>query len=207
MRISLLLVLMASHMVAADIAVSVGTGPSTASVLTPTGTFSGSGSAATVLVDGSFKIIGFGPASISLDVPVAFGGPSNATVSTTNGAVLAYADRLQYAITPGLKARFGLGLLSPWVSFGVGPARLQQSGTFTTLGATSASTRAADEWKLALSPAGGIDIKPLPFIFFRGEVRSYVFRTPEQVFNTGIIPSNAGWRNNMLFLAGVGLRF
>lgn len=206
MRTSFLLLLLVNSAFAADIAVSVGTGPSTASVRSPTGTFSGSGSTATVLVDGSVKIIGIGPASISLDVPLAFGGPGNATVSATSGSVLAYADHLQYALTPGLKARFGLGLLTPWVSFGMGPARLQQAGVLTGLG-TTVSALGSDQWRLALSPAGGVDIKPLPILFFRGEIRSYVYRTPEQVFNTGINPFTGSWRNNLLFLGGVGLRF
>jgi hypothetical protein len=47
----------------------------------------------------------------------------------------------------------------------------------------------------------------LPFIFFRGEVRSYVYRTPEQLLTTGINPFKGNWQSNLLFLAGVGLRF
>lgn len=206
MRTSFLLAIFATQMFAAEIAVSVGTGPATSSVLTPTGTFSGSGSAATILIDGAAKIIGFGPVSLSVDVPVAFGGPSNATVSTTNGSVLAYAEHLQLAVTPGVKARFNLGLVSPWASFGAGVARLEQAGSFASLGAIGL-TRANTDWRLALSPAGGIDIKPLPFIFFRGEIRSYVFRTPDQVLNTGISPFRGSWRDNLLFMGGVGIRF
>ena len=206
MRTILIVLLMPFAAWAADVAVSVGIGPSTASVNTPNGTFSGASSTATVLVDGSTKIIGIGPASISLDVPLAFGGPSNAQVSAANTGVVAYADHMQFALTPGLKARFGLGLLSPWVSFGAGTARLEQAGT-STPPYSSATALTNNKWALALSPAVGIDVKPLPFVFFRGEIRSYVFRTPEQLFTTGINPFQGNWRNNILFLAGVGLTF
>lgn len=111
-----------------------------------------------MLVDGSKNIFGFGPASIGVDVPLAFGGPTNAQLSLANGAVAASANHLQFAFTPGLKARVGVPLLSPWVSF-------------------------------------------------RGEVRSYVFRTPSQVMASRIDPFKGNWRSDLLFLAGVGVRF
>ena len=206
MRGLIAFLMIAGSTLAADVAVSVGIGPSSASVSTPNGTFSGASSTATVLVDGSKKIFGIGPASIALDVPLAFGGPANAQLSVTSGAVVASADHMQFAITPGLKARVGVPLLSPWVSFGVGGARLQEAGTFIP-SSSAATSQSGNHWAVALSPAGGIDVKPLPFIFFRGEVRSYVFRTPGQVLASGIDPFKGNWRSNLLFLAGVGVRF
>lgn len=205
MRSLIAFLICAASGLAADVALSIGVGPSSASVSTPSGTFSGASSTATVLVDASKKIFGIGPASLALDAPLAFGGPTNAQVSVSSGAVAASASHLQFAFTPGVKARVGIPLLSPWASFGIGGARLQQAATLVSI--TGAPSQASNRWALALSPAAGIDVKPIPFIFFRGEVRSYVFRTPEQLLATGIDPFKGNWRSNLLFLAGVGLRF
>jgi hypothetical protein len=206
MRIIFLALLVTVSALAADIAASVGIGPSTSSVNVGNGAFSGASSTATVLIDGSVKAFGIGPASILLDVPLAIGGPSNAQVSASNTGVVAYADHMQFAITPGLKGRFNLGLIAPWVSFGVGGARLDQAATYIPP-YTAATAQTSNKWSFVLSPAGGIDIKPLPFLFFRGEVRSYVYRTPEQLLTTGINPFKGNWQSNLVFLAGVGLRF
>jgi hypothetical protein len=205
MRNFLFMILIAGAGLAADLSVSVGIGPSTNSVQIPSGTFSGPSSGATVLFDASKRLFGIGPASIGPDLALAFGGSTNAQLSASSGVVSAYADHVQFALTPGLKARVGLGLLSPWVSFGVGTARLSEAGTsIPSFGAPV--TQAGNAWRLAYSPAGGIDIRPLPFIFFRGEIRSYIFKTPEQAL-AGINPFKGNWRGNLLFLAGVGIRF
>src|SRR5450759_4159803 len=97
MRIIFLALLITVSALAADIAASVGIGPSTSSVNTGNGTFSGASSTATVLIDGAVKAFGIGPASILLDVPLAIGGPSNAQVSASNTGVVAYADHMQFA--------------------------------------------------------------------------------------------------------------
>ena len=204
MRSPLLFALFAAATFAADVSVSVGIGPSTDSVSLPNGTSLGISSSPTVLFDASKKLFGIGPASIGLDLPLAFGGSTNALLSAINGGVSAYADHLQFALTPGLKARLGLPFLTPWVSFGVGTARLSQAGA--VLSPSGGANQTGNSWRLAFSPAGGIDIKPLPFVFFRGEIRSYMFTTPDAVF-TGIDPFKGNWRGNLLFLAGVGVRF
>jgi hypothetical protein len=206
MRFCLLLFAIVSSATAAELSVSIGTGPSDASVNTPVGTFTGSGGTSTVLVDGAIKLIGFGPASLSFDVPVAFGGQSNADVFTNQGGAVAYAERIQFALTPGLKVRVGLGLLSPWFSMGIGGARLEQTSASYVTGSTAPLTGSTNRWAAAFSPAGGVDFHPLPLLLLRGEIRGYSFRTPGQLF-TIANPSGAGWRTNLLFLAGVGVRF
>lgn len=201
----LALLLATAGLQAAELAVSVGVGPSK-SVSTPIGTFSGVDSTATFLVDAGGKLIGLGPISLGWDVPLAIGGPSRAELSAGGSGIYAYADRMQFAVTPGVKARLGLGLLSPWVSFGIGGARLDQASASILSGDPITGTLNANRWAFALSPAGGIDFKPIPILFLRGEVRSYAFRTPEQLFN-GNSQLRSTWRNNVLFLGGIGARF
>ena len=190
---------------AADVSIGVGIGPSTASVRVPTGIFSGESSTATVLVDGAAKLIGFGPLSLQLDVPLAFGGPAQANVVASSGGAAAYAERMQFALTPGLKARVGLGLLSPWVSFGVGTARFSQAAAgFPSFG--SVVNASSDRWALALSPAGGLDIRPLPILLLRAEIRSYTYKNPSDVLS-GFSAFQPNWRSNLLFIGSVGVRF
>ncbi len=205
MRSFLVCLFVTGSVFAADVSIGVGIGPSTSSVTVPTGTFSGESSTATVLVDGATKLIGFGPVSLQLDVPLAFGGPAQAQVVASSGGAAAYAERMQFALTPGLKARVGLGLLSPWVSFGAGTARFTQSAAgYPSSG--SVINASSDRWALALSPAGGLDIRPLPFLLFRGEIRSYTYKNPSDILN-GFSAFQPNWRNNLLFIGSVGVRF
>jgi hypothetical protein len=205
MRSLLVCLLLTGSAFAADVSIGIGIGPSTSSVRVPTGVFSGSDSTATVLVDGAAMLIGFGPVSLQLDVPLAFGGPAQAQVVASSGGAAAYAERMQFALTPGLKARVGLGLLSPWVSFGAGPARFTQAAAgYPSVG--SVINASSDRWALALSPAGGVDIRPLPILLFRGEIRSYTYKNPSDLLS-GFSAFQPNWRSNLLFLGSVGVRF
>ncbi len=189
----------------ADISVGVGAGFSTSSVNTPGGLFTGSSGSVATLVDGGFKIAGFGPISVNGDVPLLFGGPAHASVAASKTGAAAYVEHIGFVMTPGLKARLNLGLIAPWASFGLGVGRLDGSAVGYALGSTGVAT-AQDRWSFAFSPAGGVDFKPLPFLFFRGEVRRYTFRTPDTI--AGLTPlQDPNWRSNMLFIASVGVRF
>jgi hypothetical protein len=191
---------------AAEIALTGGIGPShRSSVDTPAGTVTANDSTGTVVLDVSSKLIGLGPVSINWDAPIGFGGRGRAQVFGSTAQGTAYADRMQWAFTPGLKARLGLGLLSPWFSFGAGFARVEQAGAEWT-GISGGRLGSGNSFALALSPAGGIDIHPIPVLFLRGEVRSYNFRSPGfDALATN--PLKGNWRDNLLFLGGIGLRF
>lgn len=208
MRFSFVLLLAAAiPAVAAEISVSWGTGPKgQTTVNTPAGTVFAADSSTTTLVDGSFKIFGIGPVSINWDIPVAFGGAGYANVVAQSGSAVAYVEKFKWAVTPGLKGRFTIGPISPWISFGAGAARLDRSGAFYSLGSNPLS-QVANGWSLALSPAGGIDLRLLPIVFFRGEVRAYNLRPAESLFSNSNLLQNLDWRSNTLFLVGIGARF
>ncbi len=205
-RTVLTILVLAFPSIAAEIAITGGIGPSHRSTVdTPSGPVTANDSTGTVVIDGAAKIFGIGPASINWDIPVAFGGRGRAQAFGNGVGGTAYAERMQWAVTPGLKVRVGLGLLSPWVSFGIGAARVEQAGVdWTAL--TTGKIGTGNNFAFAISPAGGIDIHPLPILFLRGEVRSYNFQSPDFGL-LGTNPLKGDWRNNLLFLGGIGLRF
>jgi hypothetical protein len=194
---------------AAEIAISGGIGPKHEStVRTPFGTVYTADSSGTVLLDIGTKLFGIGPLTINADVPIAFGGPGRAELDASlrpGGGI--YTESMKWAFTPGLKARFSLGMLQPWISMGVGGTRLEQAGAeYSTVTGEILNAVTGKNWSFVMSPAGGIDFKPIPVLFLRGEVRTYTFRAPESF--VGLNPLDAGnWRNNLLFLGGIGARF
>lgn len=204
MRFLLLTFVLVMTATAADISFGVGVGSSVSSVNTPGGTLTGKGGSAAVLVDGGVKMFGFGPFSVNADLPVVFGGPAHGEVYARGSNAAAYVERLRFALTPGIKARLNLGLVAPWVSFGAGVARLD--GVAAAYGLGSSGNVTANRWSLAMSPAGGVDVKPLPIVFFRGEIRTYSLRTPDSIANFTPL-ENPDWKTNLLFIASVGLRF
>jgi hypothetical protein len=107
-----------------------------------------------------------------------------ANIVAQSGAAVAYTEKFDWAITPGLRGRFALGRFSPWISFGAGAARFDRAGALYSLGSNPLS-EAVSGWSLALSPAGGgIDFRPFPIVFIRGEVRSYNLKPAESIFSS-----------------------
>jgi opacity protein-like surface antigen len=96
-------------------------------------------------------------------------------------------------ITPGLRVRLAPSFpLSPYISAGLGYARFNRQ-LFT--GGTSSDS------SLALDIGGGLDLKILPIVGLRAEVRD---------FNSGGIGLQTlafGRQNNVFVTAGIALRF
>lgn len=99
-----------------------------------------------------------------------------------------------FFFTPGLKVTLGVPLIHPYVVAGVGFAHYN-----TTNGVSfgnSSSTKAA--W----SVGGGVDMKVLPYISLRGEVRDFISGTPEIAAITA-----SGHTHNVVPQVGLVFRF
>jgi hypothetical protein len=96
-------------------------------------------------------------------------------------------------ITPGVKLKFAPGFfLSPYIAGGVGAAHY------------SASNSGGSTTEFAADLGGGLDIKVLPHISLRGEVRDFWTNTPGL---GSLLNTFAGKTNNVIASGGVVLRF
>ena len=138
-----------------------------------------------------------GAVAVGMELPVMAGGAGWSQV--TSGSVSAEAMNL--AVIPGLRVRFvPVSPITPWVSAGIGAGRLSRSVVETRAGRTATSnTQGVFVW----DAAAGLDFKPVTFLLFRAEVRNFHFQSPQSI-NVGL--SQLG-RNNLAFLAGIGVRF
>ncbi len=148
-------------------------------------------------LEGSYarRIAGVPMLSLSAELPIAtsLGGSSIPTLSGFN--IATSYDAL--FITPGLRVRLAPSFfLSPYVAAGLGYARFNK--TLLGGGTTSNGTMAFDI-------GGGLDMKILPHISLRGEIRD---------FNSGglDLPSlvttfATGRQNNIFVTAGIAVRF
>jgi hypothetical protein len=114
-----------------------------------------------------------GAANVSLmwEVPVMV--TPSATVNTSN--LLASKNYSSLYFTPGIKLKFGLPSLSPWISIGGGIAHFSPSHTSISGGASPATSTT----KGAGSAGAGLDFKAgfLP-LTFRVEAREYFSGAP-----------------------------
>jgi hypothetical protein len=123
-------------------------------------------------------------ASLHLELPV-LGVPSR----DVNGAFSGSYSSIFF--TPGLRVKFSLPGISPFVSVGGGLAHLSNSASLTNSISNSSTTG-------AFQVGGGIDVKtPIPFLGLRGEVRE---------FYTGR-PNFATPQNNLFVGGGIVFRF
>jgi hypothetical protein len=124
------------------------------------------------------------------ELPVAGSFSSNIPTISGISVVRSYTSLF---ITPGLRVRLAPSFpLSPYVSAGLGYARFNRQ--LFTGGSTSDSTFAFDV-------GGGLDIKFLPIVGLRAEVRD---------FNSGGVGLETlvlGRQNNVFVTAGITLRF
>jgi opacity protein-like surface antigen len=136
-----------------------------------------------------------GPAlSTSVELPVA--GSFDSSIPTLSGLTVASSYNSLF-ITPGLRVRLGPSFfISPYVAAGIGYGRFNKS---------LINGRSVTDNTMALDIGGGLDLKILPYISLRGEIRD---------FNSGglNLPSLAqelatGRQNNLFITAGVAVKF
>lgn len=129
--------------------------------------------------------------SLSAELPIAASYKSS--IPTLNGTTLARSYTSLF-VTPGLRLRLAPSFpLSPYVAAGLGYGRFNRelyNGTTSPYGA------------FAFDVAGGLDLKILPFVSLRGEVRD--FNSSTFGFQSFIAP---GRQNNIFVTLGLGVRF
>lgn len=131
---------------------------------------------------------------VSVEIPVA--GSFSSSIPTLSGLSIA-SSYTSLFVTPGVRLRLAPSFfLSPYVAAGVGYGQFNK-----TLMSGGTSTDGA----MAFDVAGGLDMKILPHISLRGEIRD---------FNSGglNLPSvlstiATGRQNNLFVTAGVAVRF
>ena len=134
-------------------------------------------------------------AALYLEVPLA------ATPSTKikSSNVLSPRDYASLFITPGLKLKLLPGApYSPYMFAGLGYARFSESDA--RIGGAANTTRGTN--RAAFDFGGGVDVKVLPYLSLRGEVRDFVSGNPQ--FNLDVIGNR---QHNVLLSGGVVLRF
>lgn len=142
-------------------------------------------------IEGSFAHRIFNPevAAVYVEVPVAV------AFNVSQVSLLGQGKYSSFFLTPALKLKVIPGFFfSPWLSLGAGLARYNAT-QFTTF-SQSVSNHAV------LQIGGGLDVKVLPHVSLRGEVRDFYSALPTLVFLPG-----AGHQHNLLTTAGVVFRF
>jgi Outer membrane protein beta-barrel domain len=130
---------------------------------------------------------------VSLSGELPWASSFQSSIPTLNGLRLA-RSYTSFFITPGVRLRVAPSFpVSPYISAGVGYGRFHRQ--FFN-GTTSA------EGSFAFDIGGGLDIKLLPFISLRGEIRDFNSST------LGLESLISGGRQNNIFLTfGLGVRF
>jgi Outer membrane protein beta-barrel domain len=128
--------------------------------------------------------------AVSAELPVA--GSFSSSIPIVSGLTLAKSYTSLF-ITPGVRVRLAPSFpISPYVSAGLGYGHFNRK--LYGGGTSSDST-------LAFDIGGGIDLKVLPFISIRGEIRD---------FNSGGIGIEniaSGRQNNLFATVGIAVRF
>jgi hypothetical protein len=129
-------------------------------------------------------------ASAAIEVPIA--GSFSSSIPTLSGLTVARSYTSLF-ITPGLRLRLAPSFpVSPYIAAGVGYGRFNRELIDGTSSANST---------LAVDIGGGVDLKVLPFVSLRGEIRD---------FNSGGIGIETlalGRQNNLFVTAGIAIRF
>lgn len=128
--------------------------------------------------------------SVSAELPVA--GSFSSSIPTVSGLTLARSYSSLF-ITPGVRLRLAPSFpLSPYVSAGVGYGRFNRQ---LYGGGTSS------DGTLAVDIGAGLDLKVLPFIGLRAEIRDF------NSGGAGIETVSFGRLNNLFVTVGVAVRF
>jgi hypothetical protein len=138
--------------------------------------------------------------SLYWELPVAYAAKNTGSFLSTSGV-----EQRNYSslfVAPGLRLKIAPGFpISPYLAAGVGVAHFNLAATANTP-QQSTNTSVVDF-------GGGLDMKILPFISLRGEVRDYYSGNPQNNFGTGIpgLGTIAGRQHNILPTVGLVLRF
>jgi opacity protein-like surface antigen len=135
-------------------------------------------------------------ASLHLEFP--FVGAPSRDITTSN--VLVPNSYSSLFITPGIKLKLlPVAPLSPYGAFGVGIAHFSSSSTRVD---GQPNTGSRGRTRAVYDFGAGVDMKFLPFISLRGELRDFISGLPN--FN---LPVSGNRQHNLLVSAGVVLRF
>ena len=143
-------------------------------------------------IEGSYarQIFAVPALQLSLEIPVA--GSFDSFVPSSFIPLIG-GSYTSLFITPGVRARLAPSFfLSPYFAVGGGLARFNRS---LSGGGTSATNSAAVDF------GGGLDLKVLPHISLRAEVRDYYSGSP------GLDPLFLQRQNNLVVTGGIGVRF
>ena len=136
------------------------------------------------------KLVGVPLFSLAVELPVA--GSFSSSIPTLSGTSIAKSYTSLF-ITPGLRVRLAPSFpISPYLSAGLGYGRFNRQLTNGTSSANST---------LALDIGGGVDLRILPFVSLRAEVRDY------NSGGLGLESLALGRQNNLFVTAGVAIRF
>ena len=143
-------------------------------------------------LEGTFahRIAGPPLLAISFEVPVA--GSFSSSIPTLSGVSIARSYTSLF-VTPGIRLKLAPSFpLSPYFSAGLGYGRFNHE---------LFNGRSVSNSSFAFDVGGGLDLKILPFVGLRGEIRD---------FNSGgldIATFAFGRQNNLFVTAGVVVRF
>lgn len=150
-------------------------------------------------LEGSYarRIAGVPMLSIALELPIA--GSSGSSIPTLSGLNIATSYSSLF-ITPGVRVRLAPSFfLSPYLAAGIGYGRFDK--TLITGVNTSNGTMAFDV-------GGGLDMKILPHISLRGEIRDFNSGGLDIPGVPSFLNSAATGRLNNLFItAGISVKF
>ncbi len=138
--------------------------------------------------------------SLYWELPVAYAPKNSGNFLSTAG--IEQRNYSSLFVAPGLRLKIAPGFpISPYLAAGVGVAHFNLAATANSPQQSSNTT--------VVDFGGGLDMKILPFISLRGEVRDYYSGNPQNNFGTGIpgIGSIAGRQHNILPTVGLVLRF
>ena len=128
--------------------------------------------------------------AVSAELPIA--GSFTSSIPTVSGLTVARSYTSLF-ITPGVRLRLAPSFpISPYISAGLGYGRFNRR---LYNGATTADS------VFALDIGGGLDVKVLPFISLRGELRDF------NSAGLGIESVAFGRQNNLFATIGLAVRF
>jgi opacity protein-like surface antigen len=137
------------------------------------------------------RLVGVPGVSVYVEVPFLAGFNNLRTV----GSLFNGQNYSSFFVTPGVKVKFVPGFfISPYLAGGIGVAHF------------SASNSGNSENDFAADVGGGLDIKILPHVSLRGEVRDFITDTPG-LGVIGLLQNFTGKTNNVVASGGIVLRF
>ena len=135
--------------------------------------------------------------SVKIEVPFVTSGKVDLKLNSSGDPAKYYRS---YFITPGIRATFLPGFFaSPWVSAGYGYARFDSSNVLLDGTTNNQQTSRNGSTK---QYGGGVDVKILPNLALRGEIRDFRSGVPPLG-----IPQNESKVHNLFYMGGVVFHF